>query len=148
MENKSVEIDVLRNKLNNNIRFLERSDTVECNEDLSKDERMKLIGHYLDKLSGYQKVTVEPKVLTRKKGLFGKMVVLFKRLARKIVAWYLQPVCDDQTRYNHQAYLAMAEMNALLIIQAEESKKQAEESKKQWEELRQMIEEREKMDEK
>ena len=69
------------------------------------------------------------------------MVVLFKRLARKIVAWYLQPVCDDQTRYNHQAYLAMAEMNALLIIQAEESKKQ-------WEELRQMIEEREKTDEK
>lgn len=141
MENKSVEIDVLRNKLNNNIRSLEHPDTVECNENLSTDERMKLIGYYLGKLSGYQKVTVEPKVLTRKKGLLGKMVVLFKRLARKIVAWYLQPVCDDQTRYNHQAYLAMAEMNALLIIQAEESKKQ-------WEELRQMIEEREKTDEK
>ena len=59
MENKSVEIDVLRNKLNNNIRSLEHPDTVECNENLSKDERMKLIGYYLGKLSGYQKVTVE-----------------------------------------------------------------------------------------
>lgn len=149
MNNKSVEIDILRNKLNNSIRFLDHSSTVQCNEDLSKDERMRLIYYYLDKLSGCQKVTVDPKVLTRKKGLFGKMVLLFKRLARKIVAWYLQPVCDDQTRYNQQAYQTMVEMNALLIIQAEKSKMQAEESKKQWEELRQMIkEEREKMNEK
>lgn len=149
MKNKSVELDVLRDKLNNNIEFLKRSGAVERNEVLSGDERLKQIEYYLDGLSGYQKVTVEPKVLTRKKGLIGKMVVLFKRLARKIVAWYLQPVCDDQTRYNHQAYLTMAEMNALFAIQMEENKKQAEEYKKQWEELRQMIkEEREKMDEK
>lgn len=142
MKNKSVELDVLRDKLNNNIEFLKRSGAVERNEVLSGDERLKQIEYYLDGLSGYQKVTVEPKVLTRKKGLIGKMVVLFKRLARKIVAWYLQPVCDDQTRYNHQAYLTMAEMNAFFAIQMEENKKQ-------WEELRQMIkEEREKMDEK
>lgn len=156
MKNKSVELDVLRNKLNNNIELLKRSGAVERNENLSGDEMVQQIGYYLDELSRYQKVTVEPKVLTRKKGLIGKMVVLFKRLARKIVAWYLQPVCDDQTRYNHQAYLTMTEMNVLFANQmeenrkqVEENRKQVEENKKQWEELRRMIkDEREKIDEK
>lgn len=149
MKKKSVELAILRDKLNNNVELLKRSGEVERNEDLSGDEMQQQIEYYLDELLKYRKVTVEPRVLTRKKGLFGKMVVLFKRLARKIVAWYLQPVCDDQTRYNNQAYLTMTEMNALIKIQMEENKKQAEENKKQWEELRQMIKaEREKMDEK
>lgn len=142
MKNKSIELEILRDKLDRNIELLKRSDEVERNEDLSGDEMQQRIGYYLDELSQYRKVTVEPRVLTRKKGLFGKMVVLFKRLARKIVAWYLQPVCDDQTRYNDQAYLTLTEMNALFAFYMEENKKQ-------WEELKQMInEEREKMAEK
>ncbi len=114
MKNNSVDLEVLRDKLNSNIEHLKHSGAVERNGDLTEDEMLLQIGYYLDELLQYQKVTVEPRVSTSKKGLLGKILILFKRLARKIVAWYLQPVCDDQTRYNHLAYLTMKEMNALV----------------------------------
>ena len=40
----------------------------------------------LDEISRYQKITVDPCVETKKPGLYGKLVVLFKRFCRKVVS--------------------------------------------------------------
>lgn len=65
----------------------------------------------LDEISRHQKITVDPCVETKKLGLYGKLVVLFKRFCRKVVAWYLQPVCDEQTGYNHMIYTYLCNKN-------------------------------------
>lgn len=119
MNNKSMECDIIKDKLNNRIENLRLEDSFET---AGKNMLTYLIEGF-DELEQYQKVTVNPTVETRKKGLFGKIVVFFKRLSRKIVAWYLQPVCDDQTRFNNQAYIVIG----ALIAQIEEYQKKQKE---------------------
>lgn len=128
MQDKSVEFEVLKDKFNNAVGNTNGSESIKKSERPVKAGTLQNLDRYLNRLSKYQKITVDPVVLTKKKGLFGKLVILFKRFCRKIVAWYLQPVCDDQTKYNEQVYLAMLQIAA-----------QLEENRKQQDELKQMI---------
>ena len=104
MQDKLTELDIIKEKINNKIDALKADDALEnALINLSKG---------IDELEQYQKVTVDPLVKTKKRGILGKLTVFFKRLCRKIVAWYLQPVCDDQTRYNQQVCMLITAMAA------------------------------------
>lgn len=111
---------------------------VKINKGMENFKKIYLSEH-LNELEKYQKVTVNPMVETRKKGLLGKFTVFFKRICRKIVAWYLQPVCDDQTRYNQQAYLLLSAMNEMLALQIEEYKEQCMTLQKEQHDLRLLL---------
>lgn len=123
MQNNYMEFDIIKVKINNRMDNIKKT----------------YLSQRLNELEKYQKVTVNPTVETRKKGLFGKFTVFFKRFCRKIVAWYLQPVCDDQTRYNQQAYLLLSAMNEMLAVQIEEYKEQYRTLQKEQHELRLML---------
>ena len=45
----------------------------------------------------YQLLQEEGKLYTYKKGLLGKITLFVKRIFRRIVNWYLYPVCEKQT---------------------------------------------------
>lgn len=55
---------------------------------------------YLNKLIEAQQLTSARPVLTRKKGLLGKIAILFKKVVRKATFWYVEPICKSQTYYN------------------------------------------------
>lgn len=123
MQDYCMEFDVVKVKINNRMENFKKI----------------YLSEHLNELEKYQKVTVNPTVETRKKGLLGKFTVFFKRICRKIVAWYLQPVCDDQTRYNQQAYLLLSAMNEMLALQIEEYKEQCRTLQKEKHDLRLLL---------
>ena len=99
MNLNTLEFDIIYKKIEDNIKKMEEN-SVPMGESAAG-------GINIERLLRYEKVTVDPIVATKKRGLLGKLVVLFKRFSRKVVAWYLQPVCDAQTRYNHMVYMTL-----------------------------------------
>lgn len=64
-------------------------------------------------------------------GFMGKLDVLRKKLQRKSLHWYLEPVCDDQSAYNQKIQQALKAMEdfakaQMAWNQALEAKHQAE----------------------
>lgn len=55
---------------------------------------------FLNKLIENQGITSARPVLTKRKGLFGKAIVFVKKIIRKAVFWYIEPICESQTKYN------------------------------------------------
>lgn len=49
------------------------------------------------------------RALRSRPGMFGKVIIFVKRAIRKCLKWYLEPVCDQQTEFNH-AVVALIEV--------------------------------------
>ena len=47
------------------------------------------------------------RALRSRPGLPGKVIIFVKRAIRKCLKWYLEPVCDQQTEFNHAAAAAV-----------------------------------------
>lgn len=57
-----------------------------------------------------QTMMMEERLVTYKKGVFGSIMLVIKRVFRRIVSWYLLPICDKQTRYNRHTNAALQYM--------------------------------------
>lgn len=53
------------------------------------------------------------------KGLIGKLGIIRKKLQRKSLHWYLEPVCDDQSVYNQKLLRALTAMEDFATAQSE-----------------------------
>ncbi len=52
-------------------------------------------------------------------GLMGKLGILRKKLQRKSLHWYLEPVCDDQSVYNQKLLQALTAIEDFARAQAD-----------------------------
>lgn len=53
------------------------------------------------------------------KGLIGKFGIFRKKLQRKSLHWYLEPVCDDQSVYNRKLLRALTAMEDFATAQSD-----------------------------
>lgn len=53
------------------------------------------------------------------KGLIGKLGIFRKKLQRKSLHWYLEPVCDDQSVYNRKLLRALTAMEDFATAQSD-----------------------------
>lgn len=140
MKNETIEFSILKEKLAAGVKNQKSSGMAAAGDGLIEDGALKRVEANLDKLFRYHEIGVDPTIATRKKGLTKKLVVLFKRFCRKVVAWYLQPVCDLQTRYNYQVYLTAVEIKTFLKLQMKEQQEQVREYQEQMQEHQEQME--------
>lgn len=70
------------------------------------------------------------------RGLAGKLGVFRKKLQRKSLHWYLEPVCDDQSAYNQKIQRALAALEDFAKAQADWNRAMEEQHRAEVEELR------------
>lgn len=75
----------------------------------------------------YQLLQEEGKLYTYKKGLLGKITLFVKRIFRRIVNWYLYPVCEKQTFYNRHTTAAMKYLRNTIAVMEKENQDLKEE---------------------
>ena len=75
----------------------------------------------------YQHLYVEEKLYTYKTGLLGKIILLVKRIFKRIVKWYLHPVCEKQTSYNRHTNAALKYMRNTIAVMENENQRLKEE---------------------
>lgn len=55
-------------------------------------------------------------------GLFGKIIAFLKKVLRKSIHWYIEPVCDAQTAYNNKLMNAVEALGTFAEAQIEKNK--------------------------
>ena len=56
--------------------------------------------YYLNGIIDAQNITSIRPVVSKRKGIVAKCVIIIKKVMRKLLFWYIEPVCKQQTRYN------------------------------------------------
>lgn len=56
--------------------------------------------YYLNGIIDAQNITSIRPVVSKRKGIVVKCVIIIKKVMRKLLFWYIEPVCKQQTRYN------------------------------------------------
>lgn len=56
--------------------------------------------YYLNDIIDAQNITSIRPVVSKRKGIVAKCVIIIKKVMRKLLFWYIEPVCKQQTRYN------------------------------------------------
>lgn len=73
--------------------------TVEIRPDDSATELDKAY-YYLNGIIDAQSITSVRPVVSKRKGIVAKCVIIIKKVMRKLLFWYIEPICKQQTRYN------------------------------------------------
>lgn len=55
---------------------------------------------YLNKIIEKQNITSVRPVVSKRKGIIAKGVIVAKKIMRKLLFWYIEPICKQQTQYN------------------------------------------------
>lgn len=91
--------------------------------------------YFLNGIIDAQNITSARPVVSKRKGLVAKCVIIIKKVIRKLLFWYIEPICKQQTKYNelctqyciHMFYNAQREKaNTELLIVEELQKRNSE----------------------
>lgn len=103
MDNKSVEFEVLKNKLEDYFYSRNKNEFDEEKQVLSSNELSKAIHNmYL-----HQNCYLPTQDMVWRKGLLGRLEFIFKKIAKKAMRWYLNNVCQEQTYFNQSTLAAL-----------------------------------------
>lgn len=72
-------------------------------------------------------------------GLFGKIIAFCKKVLRKSIHWYIEPVCDAQTVYNNKLMNAVEALGTFAEAQIENNKQMEEKYQEEIEFLKNRI---------
>ncbi len=73
------------------------------------------------------------------KGLWGKLGVFRKKVQRKALYWYIDPVCDDQSAYNRKISEAMEALEGFAKAQADWNRTMEKQHQKEMGELKRQL---------
>lgn len=96
MNNFDITQKIIFEKLSNHI---SEEMPVEYRPDDSATELDKAY-YYLNGIIDAQNITSIRPVISKRKGIIAKCVIIIKKVMRKLLFWYIEPVCKQQTRYN------------------------------------------------
>ena len=96
MNNFDITQKIIFEKLSNHI---SEEMPVESRPDDSATEIDKAY-YYLNGIIDAQNITSIRPVVSKRKGIVAKCVIIIKKVMRKLLFWYIEPVCKQQTRYN------------------------------------------------
>ena len=96
MNNFDITQKIIFEKLSNHI---SEEMPVEYRPDDSATELDKAY-YYLNGIIDAQNITSIRPVVSKRKGIVAKCVIIIKKVMRKLLFWYIEPVCKQQTRYN------------------------------------------------
>lgn len=103
MDNKSVEFEVLKYKLEDYFYSRNKNELDEEKQVLSSNELSKAIHNmYL-----HQNCYLPTQDMVWRKGLLGKLEYVIKKIAKKVMRWYLNNLCQEQTYFNQSTLAAL-----------------------------------------
>lgn len=72
-------------------------------------------------------------------GIFGKISAFFKKVLRKSIHWYIEPVCDEQTAYNRKLMNTVEALGIYAQAQIEADRRKEEKYKEEIEFLKHRV---------